>query len=433
MDVTNTVKKGNITFKKVNTSGKGLKGAEFKIYEATDTDFENPIKAENADENGVVVSDDDGQVVFEDLDYNNYVIRETKAPSGYYRTSQSIKVEFQDFLEVENEDTEAVVVTLEDVKNNRIVYGRDTLELVKIGEDGESDYLTGAVFELLQNGEVKYTSEPTASDGRVTFTNLAYGTYTVREKEAPEGYTLDPEMQEISITTGGVLKTLTFINNKIRGNIKLIKTDDAETANLLPGAEFTLYDATGKKVKTAISNQNGEVLFENIAFGKYLIKETDAPIGYELNEEEYEVSITEDGVTIDKDVNGQALKITNKPIDEDPEEPTEPENPEPEEPTDPETPEPEDPEEDEEGKVEGEGPEDGEDPSPGTGGESPEDPKDENGSSKGDGPGQPGQSDGRDDEDRLPQTGEANNTLLYVIGTLFILVGLGIGRKKFEQ
>lgn len=246
-----------------------------------------------------------------------YTIDEVKVPSGY---SKSIS-------------DNGLTIT-----NTYIppVYNRDSLELIKQSENGET--LAGAVFELLQNGVVIRTSKPTETDGKLVFEDLAYGTYTVREKIAPEGYVLGIETQEVEITTGGNLKTLTFTNTKTKGNIKLIKID--EKGNLLQGAEFVLQDPTSKTVGRIISNKDGVVEFKNIPLGEYTIKESKAPEGYELNNKEFKVEVKENGTTISKDISGNDLKVENTKTPENPDEedPKDPDKPDPNDPTDPNKP-----------------------------------------------------------------------------------------------
>ena len=53
----------------------------------------------------------------------------------------------------------------------------------------------------------------------------------------------------------------------------------------------------GNEIARGTTDENGEILFEDIRYGKYQIRELKAQKGYQKNEEIIEVDITEDGQT----------------------------------------------------------------------------------------------------------------------------------------
>ena len=59
----------------------------------------------------------------------------------------------------------------------------------------------------------------------------------------------------------------------------------------LAGAKFALYDDCGKHIACGVTDCRGELLFECLPHGKYFVKETDAPFGFEKSEEVAEVVI----------------------------------------------------------------------------------------------------------------------------------------------
>ncbi|MHA2893755.1 SpaA isopeptide-forming pilin-related protein [Bacillus cereus] len=71
---------------------------------------------------------------------------------------------------------------------------------------------------------------------------------------------------------------------KGRGNLEIIKVDNDNKNALLAGAEFTLYDRTGKTVIRKITtDKDGIAKFNNLKRDKYLLKETKAPEGYVIS------------------------------------------------------------------------------------------------------------------------------------------------------
>src|SRR5699024_12157764 len=90
-------------------------------------------------------------------------------------------------------------------------------------------------------------------------------------------------------------------NEQYKGSIKLIKTD-AATGDLLADAEFKLVDADGEVVVENLStNADGEIVIDDLFLGNYQLIETKAPAGYELDETQTDVQITEDETVVEKD------------------------------------------------------------------------------------------------------------------------------------
>ncbi|ASI80600.1 collagen-binding protein [Bacillus cereus] len=81
-----------------------------------------------------------------------------------------------------------------------------------------------------------------------------------------------------------------------RGNLEIIKVDNDNKNTPLAGAEFTLYDRTGKTVIRKITtDKDGIAKFNNLKRDKYLLKETKAPEGYVISWELKQGKIVELG------------------------------------------------------------------------------------------------------------------------------------------
>lgn len=120
-------------------------------------------------------------------------------------------------------------------------------------------------------------------------------------------------------------------NCSIRFNIPLTKRpfsfekqDAKDKSKFLQGAKFKLFkdaackisavDDTNGEVYTAVSNENGVVLFPSVSIGTYYMKEIEAPEGYRLDETVRMVKLTEDGVIIegDADPSREGTQIANQ-------------------------------------------------------------------------------------------------------------------------
>jgi len=49
----------------------------------------------------------------------------------------------------------------------------------------------------------------------------------------------------------------------------------------LAGAKFVLLNCRGKEIACGVTNKDGELFFDCLPFGRYFIKEIEAPCGYE--------------------------------------------------------------------------------------------------------------------------------------------------------
>lgn len=85
-----------------------------------------------------------------------------------------------------------------------------------------------------------------------------------------------------------------LINYKYKpGQFKIIKTDEL-TGEKLKNASFALRDADGKIINRT-SDSNGEIIFDNLAPGRYTLKETKAPEKHTPSKIEWQITVFKDG------------------------------------------------------------------------------------------------------------------------------------------
>ncbi|MBP1039427.1 hypothetical protein I6N95_00265 [Vagococcus sp. BWB3-3] len=267
--------KGSVSVIKKDQNGNVLPGAEFTIYD------------ENGEFVQTQVTGEDGVAIFDELAPNdNYLLKETKAPAGYILNSAEMPF---DVKGIETDEPEIEFL-------GEYINFQGSAELVKKDKDGNP--LEGAEFTLtLKDSVGEKTVVTSDEDGKVVFENLAPGEYTVTETKAAEGYILSEgsiifTVDETFLPGAGeeavpeLIELGDFINYK--GSAELIKTD--EDGNGLAGAEFTLRDETGQETKV-VSDENGNVLFDELAPGEYTVVETKAADGYLLNTTELTFTI----------------------------------------------------------------------------------------------------------------------------------------------
>ena len=104
-------------------------------------------------------------------------------------------------------------------------------------------------------------------------------------------------------TTNGRIGVAEFTNKKSVVNIDFEKVDKVDAGSKLSGAEFALYEAdennekTGDSIKNVTSGNNGAFTLDNLPVGKYVLVETEAPIGYQLSEKTWLITVNSDRTT----------------------------------------------------------------------------------------------------------------------------------------
>ncbi|UUN18368.1 choice-of-anchor A family protein [Bacillus cereus] len=178
--------------KKDAESGKVLAGAEFKLK----------------NEAGQVVGEakttnKDGVVKFESLVPGRYTLEETKAPEGYKALEVTVEVNV-----VANE------VVKQEVMNEKVkeeITGQ--LEITKVDANNTNKTLAGAVFEIWKDG-IKIDTLTTNKSGKATSKKLEPGDYTLKEIQAPEGYTLSDKEMKFTISNEKIEVVKLQITNK---------------------------------------------------------------------------------------------------------------------------------------------------------------------------------------------------------------------------
>ncbi|WP_243208497.1 MSCRAMM family protein [Oscillibacter hominis] len=150
------------------------------------------------------------------------------------------------------------------------------LQVFKV--DGTGNALEGAKFILSGN---KGTSLTGTSDrnGQITWIGLdPEESFTLREIEAPEGFTLvDP----VSVTLSAGRTAYVTVRNSNEKSFQ-VKKIDAQNKSSLQGAVFLFEQIDGSYKTTGITGFDGVVEFlgDDLPYGSYRVMEQSAPTGY---------------------------------------------------------------------------------------------------------------------------------------------------------
>lgn len=161
-----------------------------------------------------------------------------------------------------------------------------------IKTDGENKIrLSGVTFNLLDADKKLLGSFVTDANGEIQINNLPVGTYYLQESGTQSNYYLNDNLQEVTLTKDDLDKIVQIDNDRMKGSIKVIKTD-GKGEQLLEGVEFDLLDSTEQVIGSYVTDVNGEIHIDNLDIGTYYVKETKALKGYKLTDEEIKVEIS---------------------------------------------------------------------------------------------------------------------------------------------
>ena len=185
-------------------------------------------------------------------------------------------------------------------------------------EAGET--VSNMFIDIEEDGVVEYTVIPNKDtkdyrliyikDGITTYSNIDINgnetahmaqnlisgqEYILREVNAPEGYKIAEEQKFIAGKDKNV--SLNMTDELILTDIQVNKVDSQTLKPILSkDFEFTLYsDKECTKVLDVVSGNttDGTATFKDLKYGIYYIKETKAPLGYELSTEVKEIVIND--------------------------------------------------------------------------------------------------------------------------------------------
>lgn len=230
-------------------------------------------------------------------------------------------------LDVASERDETFTFEIKDSKDNVIATATANVKKgetevtakfeLKEGVNAKLDSNEEKLTELARDG---YTVTEVRSDdahyelddivARNTTNCLSVITKDQQQKATQITFTMGTDKDNIQVlkgenkdTTKGRIGVAEFTNKKSVVNIDFEKVDKVDAGSKLSGAEFALYKAdennekTGDPIQNVTSGNNGAFTLDNLPVGKYVLVETKAPIGYQLSEKTWLITVNSDRTT----------------------------------------------------------------------------------------------------------------------------------------
>lgn len=240
-----------------------LAGAKFGLF-SDDTCSTPATDALNQSE---VTTNGYGSAIFIVEEGTTYYIKELVAPNNYELNSKCILADTNNEIVVEN-------IKVKEEEKGEIVINKT--------ETGSSKGISGVIFELYKSDKITKATDidgneigliKTDAKGNAIISNLAYGTYYLKEIEAPSTYIKESQFIEVTVNKR---KTEVEVDNM--PITVLFSKRDSVTENSINGGKYRIEKETGELIKEfSIKDAYYELIMEP---GNYKFIEVEAPKDY---------------------------------------------------------------------------------------------------------------------------------------------------------
>ena len=295
-----------------------LKGAVFEVYAAEDiTTLDGTVRYDQGSLVDTITTDDDGVAKSKELYLGKYTVIEKTAPNGYVHNGTKYDVELT--YAGQNVSVTSTDISVYNERQKVSVSLKKIMAEDKKFSIGNNGEITSVRFGVYAGEDIKANNgNIIPKDALITFANcdkngnisfdcdLPVGfKWYVKEIATDEHYILsdtkyefDTEYQgqDVKVIDIKVNNDKAIENNLIYGFVKGLKID-RETQEVIKGATFGLFKSDinefteNNAILTAVTDENGVFVFNNIPYGEYLIKELKPSDGYLDNEDVFTVTI----------------------------------------------------------------------------------------------------------------------------------------------
>ncbi|MGL5973418.1 MAG: SpaA isopeptide-forming pilin-related protein [Oscillospiraceae bacterium] len=287
-----------------------------------------------------LTTDIKGNIISSPLFLGKYKVVQTIAPVGYFLSAIEFEIELSfttqneevNFVYLKNENIrqKTKTSTFKSIEENEIYPNKEIYKDIKFGV-----FNVNQTLNLKENSLVDIIYIDDILEG-YSNTDFPFGEYYIKEIETHESLILNEN--QYNFTFRPLPQTIPFIfidinngtpihNPLKRGKIEINKTSDLPTEILeqgyvnksLEGAKFTIYKKTNdvklEEVEVLITDKKGFTESSLLPYGEYILRETKAPDGYILLNEEHSFNINENDTIIKFDIKNKVIKanvIINK-------------------------------------------------------------------------------------------------------------------------
>ena len=222
--------------------------------------------------------------VYENLRIGNYSLIETETNRWYNLAEDTdIVVEW-------NETTDTTI-------ENELTKGQ--IKIIKIDTDNNEVKLEGVKFELYDQEHNLLETLITDKNGEVITKRYAlrdFEKFYLKETETLNNYVLNTEEKEIVLEPNSI-KSITFENEKKKGQLEVIKVDKDKNEIKLKDVTFEVYDENNNLVDSLVTDENGKAITKRLPIDQeYTIVETSTNEKYVLNDTPIKFTLEQDKI-----------------------------------------------------------------------------------------------------------------------------------------
>ena len=183
------------------------------------------------------------------------------------------------------------------ISNNKYSYSNTKLAKVEFGIYDKNRNLIKKIY--------------TDKNGNAEIDDLKLGIYYIKELQTLKGYILDNKEYKIELTykdqyTSVVTNKINLNNYLEKGKLEFTKTD-LINGEVIPNTIIEIYTDNDKLIFTGKTDRNGKIVINNLKLGKYYILEKEAATGYTITDEKVYFEINKNGEIV-------KAKMKDKPI-----------------------------------------------------------------------------------------------------------------------
>lgn len=282
------------------------KKGNLKIYKVDLDNNEIPVpdvEFEIIDQDGykyTAVSDKNGIAYIENIRTGIATIKETKTNKIYKLNNETYSAEIK--------WNETLEITIENEKL------KGEIEVFKVDAEDNEIKLEGVEFEVINSDNVVVETIKTDKNGYCKTSRLPIGEYTLKEVKTDNMHILNEELIRVDVTTN-IVSTLEITNERIKGQIKIVKTSEGDNfingekaGTPIQNVEFEVYNSNKELVDTITTDKEGIAITKKLDKGNYTIKEVKSGKWYLLNENVYNVDII-DGTMANIEITNESVEI----------------------------------------------------------------------------------------------------------------------------
>lgn len=264
---------------------------------------------------GTLTTGNNGWSEIIEVQEGTYYVKELSAPAGFKMDTQVYSVT----VTTGNSDSPAIVTVSDEPY-------MVPMHIVKVSSNtnitnGNNSYsLAGATYGVYHDYDCTRLAGTltTGSDGISNTIELQFGTFYVKEINAPTGFKIDTNIYTIKPNESYVNTTyiLNLSDEPYQSQLQIIKTSSNPSVSngnsnySLKGAEYTVYKDSGCKTSVGklITDDKGVSGILTLPLGTYYVKETKAPAGFVIDNKVHTVNLTTAYVN-----NPYKLQLQDKP------------------------------------------------------------------------------------------------------------------------